>query len=484
MRNISRLVAVSSAMTMAGVLATNVAADELITNGDFETGDSSGWTVTIKPGSLDTNFSIVPPGSDVPLSEDPTAPNPDGGNFYAVSSQNGPGTIALTQPFTVSPGVTSVTLTFQMFVNDWNEEGAQIHERFDHDFEPNQHARVDILRVGAGPFDIGDTVLANLYLGVDGGSNPYDYTDHSFKITNIVATPGTYILRFAEVDNQMFFNMGIDNVSIQAEGGSGIATAACDVYGMQDYGLNNSQLFSVGGGSIGPIQTGRDIESIDIDPNSHIIYGSSGRHTAKKGHLYQIDAKTGELHSVGATGFEEVDSISFHPDGTLWGWARGDGGGLITIDIGSGVGDLILPLPDVGDVDIEDITWDIEGNKLYGAEGSTLWVTDGGTPVRHYCDLPLASGSAVEGLEMVRHSNYNGGEEFLLVGINDDTSNIVTMNLDTCKPVVEDMAVPFDDVEGVTFEAATCLEEVEAPAGVQSINSGEPMPIPKKHAPY
>ena len=483
MRNISRLVAVSSAMTMAGVLATNVAADELITNGDFETGDSSGWTVTIKPGSLDTNFSIVPPGTEVPLSEDPTALNPDGGDFYAVSSQNGPGTIALSQPFTVPAGVTSVTLTFQMFVNDWNEEGAQIHEHFDHDFEPNQHARVDILRVGAGPFDTGDTVLGNLYLGVDeGGSNPYDYTDHSFDITNIVATAGTYILRFAEVDNQMFFNMGIDNVSIQAEGGSGIAAATCDVYGMQDYGLNNSQLFSVGGGAIGPVQSGRDIESIDIDPKTNIIYGSSGRHTAKKGHLYRIDANTGALHSVGATGFEEVDSISFLPNvGGLYGWARGDGGGLIEIDTNTGAGTLIWS----PGTDAEDITFDIKGNYLYGAVGSTLWVTDSSLEAaKHHCDLPLASGSAVEGLEMVQHPNYNNGEEFLLVGINDDTSNIVTMNIDTCEPVVPNIPVPFDDVEGLAFESGTCSEEVAAPADVQSINSGEPMPIPKVHVPY
>jgi hypothetical protein len=81
---------------------------------------------------------------------------------------------------------------------------------------PNQHGRVDILSAGAGAFDTGGTVLGNFYIGVDPGVDPHAFTSYSFDVTSIVGGGGSYILRFAEVDNQLFLNMGVDNVSIEA----------------------------------------------------------------------------------------------------------------------------------------------------------------------------------------------------------------------------------------------------------------------------
>ncbi|CAN5196517.1 hypothetical protein BH20VER2_BH20VER2_12150 [soil metagenome] len=59
-------------------------------------------------------------------------------------------------------------------------------------------------------------ILANFYLGVDPGANPNAYTNYSFDITSLAGAGGTFVLRFAEVDNQQFFNQGVDNVSINA----------------------------------------------------------------------------------------------------------------------------------------------------------------------------------------------------------------------------------------------------------------------------
>jgi len=78
----------------------------------------------------------------------------------------------------------------------------------------NQHARVDILTAGSSPFDTGAGVLLNLYLGTDAGANPHAYTNYAFDITSTVGAGGTFQLRFAEVDNQSFFNLGVDDVSI------------------------------------------------------------------------------------------------------------------------------------------------------------------------------------------------------------------------------------------------------------------------------
>jgi hypothetical protein len=54
-------------------------------------------------------------------------------------------------------------------------------------------------------------VVETLYIG----SNPFGpnpYVSYTFNLSNLAA--GTYQLRFAEVDNQLFFNEGVDNVSI------------------------------------------------------------------------------------------------------------------------------------------------------------------------------------------------------------------------------------------------------------------------------
>lgn len=61
-------------------------------------------------------------------------------------------------------------------------------------------------------------MVGNLYYyyGVDLGTDPNPYISYVFDITALVGAGGTFQLRFAESDNQFFFNMGIDNVSVQA----------------------------------------------------------------------------------------------------------------------------------------------------------------------------------------------------------------------------------------------------------------------------
>ena len=56
----------------------------------------------------------------------------------------------------------------------------------------------------------------NFYAGADAGSNPNPWTHYSFDVSSLVAAGGTYQVRFAMTDNQYFFNMGVDNVSVMA----------------------------------------------------------------------------------------------------------------------------------------------------------------------------------------------------------------------------------------------------------------------------
>ena len=208
-----RIKAIITGVATAHLLASSAsAAIELISNGNFETGTFAGWT-TADQGS--GNFSIDAPSTTTPISGHTTAGSAANGNFYAVSDQTGGGVHSLRQTFVV-PASSSVVLTFDMFVNDYdsgpiiNPAGLTILAG------ANQHARVDILGIAAGPFDTGAAVLGNFYLGVDAGTDPHAFTHYSFDITSLVGAGGTFQLRFAEVDNQGFFNQGVDNVSIMA----------------------------------------------------------------------------------------------------------------------------------------------------------------------------------------------------------------------------------------------------------------------------
>jgi hypothetical protein len=204
---------------MFGSLAkVNAAPAELITNGGFETGNFTGWTVTNLAGSfVPGSWFVDTLGTTTPVSGSATLAAGGAGTFYAVSDQGGGGTHALIQAFTVPWPVLSATLSFDMFVNDWDLGPFINPAGLNHTAIPNQHARVDILTTAAGAFDTGAGVLANYYIGVDGGPDPHAFTHYSFDITGIVGAGGTFQLRFAEVDNQLFFNQGVDNVSILAQ---------------------------------------------------------------------------------------------------------------------------------------------------------------------------------------------------------------------------------------------------------------------------
>jgi hypothetical protein len=189
---------------------------ELLNNGDFEAG-FAGWAVNnLLGGSGDWYLST--PGSPTPLSNIPTAPNAGGGALYAVTDQTGPGTHVLRQTFTVPADAISIALSFEMFVND-SDGGPIVHPNgLDHTAFPNQHSRVDILTPTAGPFSTAPSdIVQTFYVGVDPQiSNPNPYTPYSFDLTGIVAPGQSYQIRFAEVDNQLFMNHGVDNVSITA----------------------------------------------------------------------------------------------------------------------------------------------------------------------------------------------------------------------------------------------------------------------------
>ena len=180
----------------------------ILTNGGFEAG-LTGWTVVNQAGGSGNWFSQSGTGS--PLNHF-AVPAPPEGIAAAMTDQGGPGSHVLYQDFVVPTGVTSANLSFMQLVA--SQAAFSNPGSLDYLVNPNQHARVDIMTSVSQPFStaVAD-VLLNLQIHV---ANTAGYENAAFDLTALLqAHEGeTLRLRFAEVDNQLFFNNGIDNVNL------------------------------------------------------------------------------------------------------------------------------------------------------------------------------------------------------------------------------------------------------------------------------
>ncbi|BAP56696.1 hypothetical protein THII_2399 [Thioploca ingrica] len=175
---------------------------------------------------------------------------------------------------------------------------------------------------------------------------------------------------------------------------------SCLVYGIHD-DTKSTQTFIV---NISPgaeinihprsrLDKSYHLESLDVSPLNNRLYAAS-----EEGFLYEIRNGAQVLSEIGETGFNQVKALSFHPDGTLWGWSQGSG--LFKIDK-TDEGGLNLAtteevLPYSGSIKIEDISWNTSGTILYGIENekqnSRLWAYfKNDNSVRPICEELISS---------------------------------------------------------------------------------------------
>jgi hypothetical protein len=222
----------------------------------------------------------------------------------------------------------------------------------------------------------------------------------------------------------------------------------CPIYALQDHKRSDTQPFMIDPitGTVyadeNLVYLNADIEGLSLHPVTGELYCSSGDMTDKPGYLCKINRHTGELTYIGATGFKEVDSLAFHPDGSLWGWAVREG--LITIDSETGQGTLFVPYDKEF---VEDMVWSHDGQLLYATQDHNLWAYDG--QILHLvCDnLP----NQVEAIEMLPG-------EVLLFAFDGD-NHIRFWDIKRCTEIWEDEAFEmpsnFNDIEGIS-SPSTC----------------------------
>jgi len=199
-----------------GGLSARADGIQLITNGNFATG-FTGWTMDnegngswyVLSGTTEPNPSTLG-GSIFPTT---VGPYP-GDTYYASSDQSNPGAHALIQTFTVPIGDTSIDLSFDMFANNYGGS-TNCNNGVDYTTPNTECGFVAIL--AAGSTLSSPTLVDLLYMGSDPlSTNPNPYTAYNYDLSSVLTPGTTYVLAFAEADNQGPFNMGIDNVSMIA----------------------------------------------------------------------------------------------------------------------------------------------------------------------------------------------------------------------------------------------------------------------------
>ena len=192
-------------------------ADQLLVNGNFETGDLSGWIKSVQAGSAGDVFVVANTAGGAPLSPSSYPQNGSGGNYVALTDQTSRGSYSLTQAFTLA-GASAITVKFDLLVDNQYGPAATTPPERDYSVSPNQNVVVDILRAGADAFTTNPADIVAVLYGPGGiGLNPW--TSYSFDLGTLAA--GTYQFRFGETDNRFYFQAGLDNVEVLADTPSG-----------------------------------------------------------------------------------------------------------------------------------------------------------------------------------------------------------------------------------------------------------------------
>jgi len=177
----------------------------LLTNGGFETGDLTGWTavnsglggINVYTGPITSNSGPIPA--------------PPNSTYASLVNQPGPGSHILYQDVSIPAVGDSWYFSTQLFyrnaANVWADNGTLSEAG-----AANQHLRIDIMDPNAPVDDVGAGVWLNVFK--TGGNDPFQFGFADVRVNLAQFAGQTVRIRFAEVDNQFYLDVGIDAVFV------------------------------------------------------------------------------------------------------------------------------------------------------------------------------------------------------------------------------------------------------------------------------
>jgi len=183
----------------------------MVPNGDFETGDFSGWKHANKSGSNGNWF--VYSGTTSPRTGLPIAAPPSG-KFAATTDQDGPGSHVLYRNIRLKSGMKH-ELSFYLYYHNFANRFFTPNT-LDYTGKANQQYRVDLLKPSANPFSVkSKDILRTLFRTDVGDHNRLAPTLKTYDISRYAGK--TVRLRFAEVDNRGNFLASVDKVKVKSK---------------------------------------------------------------------------------------------------------------------------------------------------------------------------------------------------------------------------------------------------------------------------
>jgi len=225
---------IRKATLLAALAVFTHSASANLTNGNFETGDLTGWNVATN-GSANS----IQVTSGETTTDAGTIPASLSGDFFVFTSQGGAGSSFLTQTFTVQPGQNRIFFDIAI-LNAAADFFVPDPISFDFAGPPNQQARFDILVPGAS-FDTENPadIIVTGFQTEPGDPLTLPWTSFDIDVTAELApyVGQDVIFRFVQVDNQFFFNLAIDNVNVGITANPDEPSPATPIPTLPFYGL-------------------------------------------------------------------------------------------------------------------------------------------------------------------------------------------------------------------------------------------------------
>ena len=180
-----------------------------VVNGDFETGTLNGWQL-VNSSASGSWFAYS--GTANPMSPEfgPEVPPPPAGNYAAIVAQGDPGLHIMYQDVPLEPYYTH-SLSLVAYYRSY----APIYAAGTLDYKsiPNQQYRIDVMNPSAAIDSVNPAdILATVFATKTGDPEQLGPTPVTVDLSPFAGQ--TVRLRFAEVDNQLFFSAGTDSVAI------------------------------------------------------------------------------------------------------------------------------------------------------------------------------------------------------------------------------------------------------------------------------